>query len=256
MVNASFELLKQVQADKAAGRNDTIIKLDKQQEFFQSQKSKYDDIVSQLNSAKNATSLEGIINNLNSAKTKAETAAADNPYAQAAQDLTASCAYQPATCQELIGLYESWPQFFNSQLASINNLLTQTDFDQLKVSVQSVANYANLTLSSLDQQIQSLDSLQDELGGFNPNDWTEILNAITPNQIQMEEILKKVFSVFSKQYYYTPPGTTYRSCIKGVYVGDPNEPVYFYSDVSIVQPYLGVLTQSTCTAIDSVTISP
>ncbi len=64
MVNSSFDLLKQVQADETAGRNDTIYKFEKTRDFTKDQKDTYGAIRDKLVAAKNSTTLETIKNNL------------------------------------------------------------------------------------------------------------------------------------------------------------------------------------------------
>ena len=236
-------------------------------DFTKDQKDTYDAIRDKLVAAKNSTTLETIKNNLISAKTKAETAAQANHFSDQISELQNNCQYQTATCQELIQLYQSWPNFFNNQLTTINNLINQandldasSDLTNLMTNVATVADSANLTLNSLDQQYQSYKSLAEKLDDFQNdlNDWLDILNAASPTTEQIQEILKKVFaSMFDKTYFFTPNGTKYEICVKGTYVGDPNKPAYFYSETDMVQPGLvGIGSQNTCSAIASTTINP
>ncbi len=124
----------------------------------------------------------------------------------------------------------------------------------MQQNVRVAADSANFTLETLEQQIDSLDTLINQLNDFNPNDWLNLLSGDFPDLYQIEAILVDAFgSLFTDRYFYTPTGTVYRFCVEGQYVGPPDQ-AHFYSQANVSQP--GWFGQDVCTAVDWVTITP
>lgn len=169
--------------------------------------------------------------------------------------------------QQLIRTYNGWNALFpefKSGFARLKGLADSGNLAQLSTELTQVISRLEQTIIDYDNQIKGVEATKKQVEDLTPTD----LSNLTPEQIN--DLLKKNFDVFEKEFYYLPGNTQYEVCIEATFQPDPAKYdlstlegiAKAYTDASIPvevagnQEYIWGLSQPTGIATYIMTFTP
>lgn len=116
--------------------------------------------------------------------------------------------------KQLINTYNGWDDLFPEFKAKFVSLQSLSG-NQLSTELAQVISRLEQVIADYENQVKGIEATIKEVQGLTPTD----LSNLTPEQIN--DLLKKNFDVFGKEFYYLPGNTQYKVCIKSTFNPDP-----------------------------------